>query len=458
MRAVQKKVTQKIFDLIGIKSQRTKNISKHIGLSFFYKVGSIVANFLLVPLTINYLNVENYGIWLTLSSIISWFSFFDIGLGNGLRNKFAEAKANGDNQLARAYISSAYFTIGSLILVLIPIFFIFNSFVNWTSVLNADSSIQKDLSILMPVVFSFFCLQLVAKLITTIYIADQRPSIQGIIQIISQILSLLVIWLLTKISQGSLLIFGTIYSALPVLILFWLNFFAFSKTYKTFKPTYSLWKKKYLRDLFGIGINFFIIQIATLILFSTDNFIISKLFGPKEVVPYNIAFKYFSIVTMAYTIIITPYWSSFTEAYANKDFDWIKKSVSNIQKIWLLIPFGLMAMIFFANRFYRFWVGDKLIVPLNLTLAMALFVAMLTFNMIYVNFINGVGKIKLQLIFSVFAMILNIPLSVFSGKNLNLGSTGVILATNACLLISVILWPIQYYKIINKKDKGLWNS
>ena len=89
---------------------------------------------------------------------------------------------------------------------------------------------------------------------------------------------------------------------------------------------------------------------------------------------------------MAYTIIITHYCSSFTEAYAKKDFEWIKKSVSNIQKLWKLIPVGLIGMVFLADWFYQFWVGDKVLVPLQLSMAMALFVLLLTFNMIYVNF------------------------------------------------------------------------
>ena len=96
-----KKITLKIYDKIGITNQRTQNITKHVGISFFLKGGSVIANFLLVPLTIDYLDTENYGIWLILNSFIAWFSFFDIGLGNGLRNKFAEAKALGNNKLFR---------------------------------------------------------------------------------------------------------------------------------------------------------------------------------------------------------------------------------------------------------------------------------------------------------------------------------------------------------------------
>ena len=99
---------------LGIHSSRTKNITKHVLLSALYKGGHILATFLLVPLTIDFLDTENYGIWLTLSSFIAWFSFFDIGLGNGLRNKFAEAKAKDDLELAKGYVSTAYYTIGSI--------------------------------------------------------------------------------------------------------------------------------------------------------------------------------------------------------------------------------------------------------------------------------------------------------------------------------------------------------
>ena len=299
---------------------------------------------------------------------------------------------------------------------------------------------------------------MVVKLITSIYQADQNHSIQGKIQFFGQTLSLLAIWALTKTDQSSLLIFGSVFSALPVLILVVFNLFAFNTTFKDFKPIFSLWKKEYLKEITGLGFKFFVVQIAAMVLFSTDNFIISKLFGPEEVVPYNIAFKYFSIITMVYSILLTPYWSSFTEAYTKNDFVWIKTSVNNIQKIWLFVPVGLIIMLLISDWFYLLWVGEKVQVPFKLSMAMAFFVLLLTFNMIYVNFINGVGKIKLQLITSLISMIINIPLSIYFGKYLGWGSTGVILATCFCLGYSLILRPLQYFKIINNNAVGIWNK
>lgn len=439
-------------------SARTRNIVRHIGWSFIFKAGSVLASFMLIPLSINYLGKEHYGIWLTLSSVITWFSMFDIGLGNGLRNKFAKARALGNNHDAQAFVSTAYFTVGAISVVLVAILLSLNLFMDWSRIFNTSPGLKGELSLLIPVIFGFFGLQLVSNLIISIFQAEQHHSIQDKIQFFTQTLSLIVVWLLTMTEGTSLLLFGSLYAALPVLILLGLNIFAFNGRYRAYRPSFSLCQKAYLSEITGLGFKFFIIQIAALILFSTDNFIITQLFGPAEVVPYNVAFKYFSIVTMGYSILIMPYWSTFTEAFTKQDFDWIRGSVSRIQKIWFLVPVALSIMVLFSNWFYRIWVGETVKVPIELSIVMAVFVAMLTFNMVYTYFINGVGKIQIQLVTSILTMTLNIPLSIFLGYYMGWGSTGVIAATCFSLSYALILRPLQYRKIINGTAKGIWSK
>lgn len=451
-----KKTIHKVYDKVGIKSDRTKNITKHVLFSFLYKGGSILASFLLVPLTINYLDTENYGIWLTLSSFIAWFSFFDIGLGNGLRNKFAEAKAKGDMTLARGYVSTAYFTIGAVSLGLIVIFTILNVFIDWTKVFNASPSLQKDLSLLMPIVFGFFCLQLVVKLITTIYTADQHHSMQGKINFFTQVGSLLLIWIMTKTSESSLLVFGTIFSAFPVILLLAFNFLAFRKRYNDFKPTLSLLKRKNLKDIFGIGISFFVIQVSWIAMTSTDNFIITQLFTPKDVVPFNISLKYFSIASMLFSIIVTPYWSSFTDAYFSNDLEWIKKSMKQLNKFILLFSGFCIVLLATSSFTYSIWIGNKLSIPFTLSCLMCIYTILIIALSPYNFFINGIGKTRIQLIQSVLMAILNIPVSVFLANTLNLGTNGIILGTILCVIPGVVLSRIQYYRLINNMAKGIW--
>jgi O-antigen/teichoic acid export membrane protein len=451
-----KKILEKIYKKTGVKSERTRNITKHVGLSFFYKGGSIIASFLLVPLTIDYLNTENYGIWLTLSSFIAWFSFFDIGLGNGLRNKFAEAKANGNSELAKGYVSSAYFTIGGVSILLIIIFILLNFSINWVKVFNTNITMQKDLKILMPIVFSFFCLQLIVKLITTIYTADQNHSMQGKVNFYTKAISLLAIWFLTKIAVGSLLIFGIVFSFFPFAILFFLNIYAFKNAYKKYRPEWRFMKKKYLSEIFGTGVSFFVIQIGWVIITTTDNFIISQLFSPSEVVPYNIAFKYFSIATMLFTIIVAPYWSTFTEAYVKYDFDWIKKSMNNLKKFVILFWGFCIVLFFSSNYLINLWVGNKVLIADELNIIICIYTCLYLYLLPLNYFINGIGKIRIQLLTAVIFAILNIPLSIFLAKYLQFGVNGVVFSTLICIIPNVILSTIQTNKIINQKAFGIW--
>lgn len=453
-----KNTIHKIYTKVGIYSDRTKNITKHVLLSFVYKSGSILASFLLVPLTINYLDTENYGIWLTLSSFIAWFSFFDIGLGNGLRNKFAEAKSKGDVILARGYVSSAYFTIGAVSLGMILIFTTLNLFIDWTKVFNASPSLQKDLSLLMPIVFGFFCLQLVVKLITTIYTADQHHSMQGKINFFAQIGSLLLIWIMTKATQSSLLTFGAIFSAFPVILLLAFNFLAFRKRYNQYKPSLALWKKEYLKDIFGLGFKFFILQVSWIAIISTDNLIISQLFTPKDVVPYNISFKLFNVSLMAFSLIVTPYWSSFTDAFVKNDMDWIKKSMKSLKKLILIFALFNVLLLLVCEPVYKFWVGRDLNISFGLSTLMCLYTSILIYISPFNHFLNGIGKIKLQLIQTIVSAIINIPLSIFLAKQLELGLFGVILSTAICVVPGAIFSTIQYNKILNRTARNVWNK
>ncbi|MDP5231641.1 MAG: hypothetical protein NWQ38_14715 [Cellulophaga sp.] len=443
---------------LGLKSDRTKNIVKHIGWSAFYKAGSMLANFMLVPLCISFLGQEDYGLWLTIISFIGWFSVMDIGLGNGLRNKFAEARANNNSHLARIYVSCAYVVISIIVLMAILLFLLGNFFFDWSLLFNNGENISANLSFLMPLVFTFFSLQLVAKLILTLYAADQHHSEQGKIEFLVQSFSLVLVYVLSQTSEGNLVLFGGLFTGLPLVLLLVFNIMAFSTKYKAFKPSFSLWDWRYVKDITGLGISFFFIQIATTVLLSTDNIIISNLFGLEEVVPYNVALKYFSVVLVGYGMITAPYWASFTEAFQTKDYNWIKNSVKNIQKIWLIVPLLLLIMLLLSNWFYAVWVGKAIEVPLSLSIAVIVFVLIATFQSIYFKFINALGKVRLQLYMYIFSLVINIPLSYLLAKIWGMGLAGVIWATSICMLFTIIIGPLQFNKLINQTATGVWNK
>ena len=432
--------------------QAKKNIIATFGLKGF----SILVIFLLVPLTLNYLNATKYGLWLTISSIIGWFGFFDIGLGNGLRNKLAEAFALKDYKLAKSYVSTTY-VILSLIMVGVFLLFLYvNPLLDWSKLLNTQPEMAGELSRVVLVVFIFFALRFVLNLIGIILTSDQLPAVNNSFGPLGNLIALVAIYLIAKFTDGNLLYISLIYSAAPVLILIIASFYFFNGKYEFIKPDLKFVDFKYFKLLAGLGIKFFVLQIGSIVIFSTDNMIITQILGPAEVTPYNIAFKYFGLPIMIFTIVLTPFWSAYTEAFTNDDMKWIKSSIKRLIMIWLVAVVGVIFLLGISKYFYLMWIGDKVHVPFMLSAFMALFTIILLWNSIFTYFVNGVGKIKLQMYYGIMAMVINIPVSIFFAKNLGMGSAGVILGTCVSLLFGFIVGPIQSWKIINNKAKGIW--
>lgn len=429
---------------------------KNIVASFVIKGVSIAISLILVPLTINYVNPSRYGIWLTLSSIVVWLSFFDIGFGYGLRNRFAEALAEGKEELARVYVSTTYAILSIIIAVLLLLFFIINPFLNWAAILNTTPEMESELTTLALIVFVFFCLRFIFQLINTVLAANQQPAKGSFLDLLGSIFSLVVIFILTKTTSGNLIYLGTVLSFTPVLVLIVSSLWFYNGSYKRFAPSFSFVKFGYAKDLMTLGLKFFIIQIAALVLFNTDNIIIIHLFGAEDVTTYNVAFKLFSIITMGFNIIAAPLWSAFTDAYARKDIDWIKTTIRTLEKLWIGL-IGLTLLILIASPFiFKLWLGDTVIVPFTLSIAMTSYVIVSVWQTIHVYFLNGIGKVKLQLYLVIFSSLINIPMAIYMGKMF--GLVGITITSTILFAVMGVVFSIQTKKILNNTATKIWNE
>ena len=434
---------------------RTAKASRQIVYSFFLQGIGIAVSLIYVPLLLNYLSQEKYGIWLTLSSILSWFSFFNIGLGYGMRNKLTEANAKGDQELVRKYVSTTYASLICIFSAVLLVFHIINPFVNWNSVLNTKTLSGHDLYLLTSVVFTFFIIRFIVQLIGIIYIADHKSSINNFITAASNLLSLASILVLMKYTaQGNLALLGTIITVMPVLLFIFLSIYAFNNKYKYLKPSFKAIDFKLNKGVTSLGAKFFLLQIMGIVLYSTSSIFISQLYGPKEVVVYNLAFKYFQLPTIVNSIIMAPLWSAVTDAYVKDDFEWLKKTMGRLKYLTLGFFVVIIVMILVSNFVFKLWIHDKIQVPMHLTLLMALYNAMAIYLAPYSFFINGTGKLKLTILYSVAGVILYF-ISIYIFGNLFKDSSGVMIAVLIPYVLSVLIQPYQAKKILAKKATGI---
>ena len=444
-------------NILGNGHQRSIKAKKNIIASFLIKGCSIIISFIMVPLTINYINPSRYGIWLTLSSIIGWFSFFDIGLSQGLRNKFAEAKAKGDNKLARVYISTTYAILAIIFFIVWIIFLIVNQFLNWAHILNISENMQSEVSTLAVIVFSYFCLNFVFKIITTLILANQEAAKSSLINILGQVVSLIFIIILVKTTEGSLIKLGIALCVSPLLVLIGANLVFFNGVFKKYRPSFSNIKFRYAKSLFNLGVVFFIIQVAGIIQYQTANIIIAQNFGTADVTSYNIVFKYFGILNMVFVIFLTPFWSASTEAYMKNDIQWIKSGIKKYNQLNILLFVVGCFMLIFSSTLYRLWLGKgKVDIGFYLSLWGFLYFILTMFAGTYVYFLNGINALRIQFLACIISPFVYIGISLILIKYYKMGVYSLFVASIIANFNGYILAPIQYYQVIIKNKKGIW--
>lgn len=457
---IKKKVLQRLEPLINLINkgqERSVKAKKNILASLGLKGVSIVLSFLLVPMALNFVSVSEYGVWLTLSSIVTWFSFFDIGLTQGLRNKLAEAIAHGEDKLARIYISTTYAILGMICTGLWVIFMILNGKINWVNLLNLPAEYANEVSMLAIIVFTYFCFQFVLKVINTVFTALQQPAMSNLLSVSNQAVQVICIFILIKTTKGSLSLLGAVYCGSSIFVLLLANIFSFRGKYKKFRPSFSSIDLSFAKPLFNLGVVFFIIQIAGIIQYQTASIIIAKNFTTSDVTAYNIVYKYFGMLSMIFIIFVTPFWSASTEAYLKNDISWIKKGIKKYNQLTILLSLIGLVMLLFSGLFYDAWLG-KGKVDINFILSFwgLLYFISSMFASTYVFFLNGINALRLQFISCLFSPILYIGIALILIRFYKLGTYSLFIASIICNFNGLILAPLQYHMIVNKKKKGIW--
>lgn len=446
-----------IINKINNTDKRTINIQIQILKTFLIKFGSIIIQFAIVPVILNFVTQIEYGVWVTISTFINWFYLFDVGFGNGLKNKLTESLAIKDYEQGKIYVSTTYFIITIISSIIIFLFFIVEPYITWTKVFNAPNFYESQIKQLMRVVIVLFSLQFIFQLLNVVLTSDQKNSKASLLGFLSSLLILIILFSIRNFIKGDILVLGSIFMAAPMIVYFIASLYYYNKTYKIFKPSFRLIKIHCIEDITILGLKFFIIQIGVIFLYQMSTILISNFYLPSEVIPYNTAFSLFSILSVAFSVIVTPLWAACTDAYIKNDFIWISKTIKKMIYLWGLLSIGGLFLLILSQKTYSIWV-PSIKIDYLFSIYCYFYVIVLNWNSIFISFVNGIGKIKLQLYLIIFIIPIYIPFAYLFDKILNIGPSSLLITMIFFQLIIAIAITIQYKKIINKNSKGIWNE
>lgn len=431
-----------------IKSILSNSILRSLSKSLVFKLSGALLSFIIIPMSISVLSTEKYGVWSTILSFVSWFTFFDFGLANGLRNKLTEAVSKKKFEDMNKYISTAYVTIGGISSILLIIIAFVFPIINWNKVFNTINIVNNELLVSMLVISCCFIINLVLSNVNAIFYAFQKPELPGLSNVIMQLSFIIFLIIFKRYINGSLIGISLFYGV-AIIISNLILTIIFIKRNKEIKIKLTNVEMKYIKSIMELGTKFFIIQLSSLILLTTDNIVITQIIGPQYVTEYSIIYKLFSLVTMFHGgIILNSLWSIYTKKYAEKDYKSIKRTFTTTKKLFLLVVCFIVIITLFHRYILNIWLGSEFEVSLQLVLFMSLYTILVAFNGTFCSILNGVGKIDMQLYISIFAAVINIPVSIFFSKYMGMGSSGVILGSIISLIPGIIILPIQVIRFL----------
>lgn len=416
---------------------------------------SMMLSLVYTPLALAFLGDVKYGIWVIVLNIVSWINYFDIGIGNGLRNKLAEAIALNDQSSAKTYVSTAYLGTTVISIIFCTIVTLAWNVFGLSDFFNLNVPDENTNLVIFISVF-FVCVNFILTLSKTSAYAIQQPGIISVVGVVGQALQIGIILITSRAFDQSLILIALMYGLVS---LFDSSIIYFIVTHKNkyLRPAISAVDMKYMKPLLTLGIGFFALQICSLVLNTTDNLLIANLFGSAEVTPYSIIYKVFYMLVQVHGIIIMPMWSAYTEAAAKKDMNWISSTMRKIDLITGILSVCAIIGIFIFRSVAKVWLGRELDYSSDLIITVAVYMIAQMFGNNYSSFLCGVGHIKTSVIISAIGAIMNIPLSVMFARNMKMKQTGIILGSLCVVIVSVIVLPIVATRW--KKEKAVeWSN
>lgn len=412
----------------------------------------VLVSLVTVPLTIGYLGGERYGIWVTISTFLAFLSFTDFGVANSLTNALGRAYGEGQREVAARYVSSAFCVFcliaallagaGILLAPHLPALF----FPNLQS-----GSTRAEVAPALLIALVIFALNFPLLITNKVLAAHHENALANLWAIAGTFANLLAI-LAVIMCHGGLpwLVLGASGMGLLTNLACAVWVFAFRKPW--LRPTFAQLDLAAIKDLFSVGWRFLVIGAAWMVNSETDNLVIARCLGAALVTPYAVTFGVFANATLLQTLAYPSLWPAYTEAFAQKDFDWIRRTFRTHLKLSFLIAFIVVAfLIIFGRPIIRLWAGETAVPPFATMIWMGIWSLMLSNLYVASCLLNATGHLKGMTIYGTITAVLNLALSIIFAKRY--GISGVIAGTVIAFALANYIPTFLETRIVLRKFK-----
>ena len=280
-----------------------------------------------VPLTIRYLGPERYGAWMSISALMAFLRFSDLGLGNGLIGAISQAEGRDDRLYAQRAISSVLVCLCVIAGFLLVAFPLSAHIIHWDYVLGLASVKDRgEIQAAILIFVALYAIGLPVNMVQQVQRSLQQGYISNIWVASGSLLSLVCIFIAAA-HQASIPWLVAIISGVPLIPSLGNALVLYFVQRTDLRPSLLNFDREVAKGLLGKGMLFFGLGIAGALAFDSQNIVIAHILGPAAVGVYAVVQRLFSIVTIIAGYVTAPLWPAFGEAIGRREWPWIGRAL-----------------------------------------------------------------------------------------------------------------------------------
>ena len=393
--------------------RRGYRVGRTAAASFLARVVALIATLVSVPVVLNAVGTEEFGLWTTVTSGVALLNLADLGIGNSLLNAIARTRARSTELTVARLVSSATIIFVSVALLLAVVLTVVTLGVNWASILRVSqaSAAREAVPTILVVGFAMM-VSLPLGVTSTVQLAMQEGYRTQAWTIAGQIAALAALLIAAR-SNASLAVLAACLVFVPVIAQIGNSIRVFGFEHTALRPRFSMFEWSVARVLLSGGLLFLFLQVSWVLAFASDNLIIDRILGPRSVTEYAVPYRAFTAVATLAVLPMLALWPAYTDAFARHDYDWLHRTFVRtlVAMSALGITLGVLALVF-ARPILHAWVGNDTHFSNALLWGFALWLPTYCAGNALAVYFNALDIVRFQVITVGAMVVANVVLSI----------------------------------------------
>ncbi len=423
---------------------------RRVGLSslaaMVMRAGTALGAVAIVPVLVRLLGSEDFGIWFTITSATVVIGFADLGISNGLVTLIAGANARGDEDEIRTYISSAFFALGLLGIVLFSGFLAVAPHVDWAELLNVADSSRASVRPAVTALAAAVCLNMALGVAQRVHLAYQEGFLASLSMGAGVLLGLALALAAAIADMDLVAVVGATLAGPVVAAL--VNFvILFRHQRPHLWPNPRAVTTAALQKVLRSGGLFMVLGLAVVVGYQSDLLVLSRVLGPEAVTGYAAPMRLFALMPTVAGFLITPLWPAYGDALARGDIAWARTTFRRSLMVACALNVPAAVVLVVVGRPLVEWLVPGAAPSFLLLLMLGTWALLSAVNIPFAMFLNGAHVVRLQLACALLMAATNLPLSIVLARAI--GIPGPILATvittTIFILVPVAIFLRRYF-------------